>query len=61
MASLRKSSQIMIPALLHTLGKHFAKHWTYNKTSALHTIHKLMALASARTNLWNNTSGFTAA
>jgi hypothetical protein len=61
MASLRKSSQIATPASLHTLDKHSAKHWIYDKISALHITHKPMALASAQTNLWNNTSGFTAA
>jgi hypothetical protein len=57
----RKSSQIMIPASLHALGKHFAKHWIYDKTSALHITRKPMALASARTNPWNSISGFIAA
>jgi hypothetical protein len=61
MASLKRSSQITTLASLHALDKHFVKHWIYDKISALHITHKLMALASARTNPWNNTSGFTAA
>jgi hypothetical protein len=61
MEFLRRSSRIATHASLHALGKHFAKHWIYDKISALHIIRKPMALASARTNPWNNTSGFTAA
>jgi hypothetical protein len=61
MEFLKRSSQIAIPVLPHTLGKHFAKHWIYDKISALHITRKPMALANAQINPWNNTLGFTAA
>jgi hypothetical protein len=51
MASLKRSSQTAIPALLYALGKHFAKLWKYDKISALHITCKPMVLASAQTNL----------